>query len=49
MIKRTWQNRFEKISEQEMEEILNGVFWKFFWMPRIKQDIINNNHETLED
>jgi|TARA_R100000030_G_scaffold11841_3_gene7981 hypothetical protein len=49
MIKRTWQNRFEKISEQEMEEILNSVFWKFFWMPRIKQDIINNNHETLED
>ena len=49
MKKRTWQNRFEKISEQELEKVLNDVFWEFFWMPKLKNDIINNNNTTLED
>ena len=49
MKKRTWQNRFEKISEQELEKVLNDVLWEFFWMPKLKNDIINNNNTTLED
>tara|TARA_Y100000015_G_C2342226_1_gene66531 strand:+ start:376 stop:552 length:177 start_codon:yes stop_codon:yes gene_type:complete len=49
MKKRTWQNRFEKISEKELEKVLNDVFWEFFWMPKLKQDILNNNNTTLED
>jgi hypothetical protein len=49
MKKRTWQNRFEKISEQELEKVLNDVFWEFFWMPKLKQDILNNNNTTLKD
>ena len=47
--KKNLQNRFEKISEQELEKVLNDVFWEFFWMPKLKQDILNNNNTTLKD
>ena len=49
MKKRTWQNRFEKISEQELDKVLNDVFWEVFWRPKLELDIFNNNNTTLED
>jgi|TARA_B100001059_G_C17593414_1_gene455836 hypothetical protein len=49
MKKRTWQNRFEKISEEELDKVLNDVFWEVFWRPKLNLDIKNNNNKTLED
>ena len=49
MKKRTWQNRFEKISEEELDKVLNDVFWEVFWRPKLNLDIKNNNNRTLED
>jgi len=49
MKKRTWQNRFEKISEEELDKVLNDVFWEVFWRPKLNLDIKNNNNTTLKD
>jgi hypothetical protein len=49
MKERTWQNRFEKISEEELDKVLNDVFWEVFWRPKLNLDIKNNNNKTLED